>query len=1205
MSIVFPPELPISERAEELIEAIQQHQVLIVAGETGSGKSTQLPKLCLAAGFTKIGHTQPRRIAARAVAERVADELDTSVGDRVGFAVRFNDRVGPNTQIKLMTDGILLAEIQRDRQLSKYEVLIVDEAHERSLNIDFLLGYLKQLVRKRPDLKVIVTSATIDTDRFSQHFDGAPVIEVSGRTYPVEVRYRPIEEGDLTDGVCDAVQELWRETSGDTLVFCSGERDIREAAEALTALKLPNTEIFPLYARLSSAEQHRVFSGHTGRRIVLATNIAETSITVPGITSVVDPGLARISRFSARTKVQRLPIEPIAQASANQRAGRCGRISPGVCVRLYDEADFDGRPEFTEPEIQRTNLASVILQMATLRLGRPEDFPFVDRPDGRAINDGIALLEELDAVDPEREGTKRWVTPIGRTLSRLPIDPRLGRMVVEAGERGVLREVSIIAAALSVMDPRERPKEKREAAAEAHRRFVDPSSDFLSFLNLWEYVAERRSELSSGQFRRLCRREFLNWNRLREWQDVEQQIRRVTRDAGMKSSRNEAKPEQVHRALLAGLLSQIGRQDERTGEYVGPRGTRFVIAPGTPLAKRPPSWIMAAELVETHRLQARMVTRIDPQWVEELADHLVTRTYTNAHWVRERGSAVANERVLLHGLPLVVDRRVQLGRVNPDLARELFIHHALIEGEWDDDYAFRERNAEAIAQVEEMEARSRRRDLLVEAERRHSFFDERLGPDVVSARHFRSWFKKAPDDVLDLTPADLLASDEILDENLHPTTWTVGGHEFSLRYEFDPASPVDGVTVEVPVHLLHSLDPEPFTWNVPGLRPALVEATIRQLPKPIRRELVPVPATVEAVIPHMRDASGSFVEALRKHVGNRAGRVIPSDAFDLEALPRHLRPTFMVLDENGDLLAAGKDLERVRHRIDARARRVLQAGGHPLEASGLSSFPADGLPQTVQTVEDGFTVTAFPSFVDAGETVDVQLLHDELEQAEHMWAGSRRLLRLTTALPLRTLTSRIVNTTALALATSVYPTADSWIDDCVDAALDHLLEAAGGPAWEAARFRALQAWVKAKISEVLVEIADVAEEALLASQRIRSGDPAPDITRHLDRLVTTRTISEAGYNNLDLLSRSMRALELRADRAASSPQRDRMLAERAAPLDAEIEAALRRAPHHPAAHELFWMREAWLISVFAQELGTRGGASEKKIRTLLRSMIAS
>jgi ATP-dependent helicase HrpA len=760
-SISYPEELPVSQRRDEIAAAIRDHQVVIVAGETGSGKTTQLPKICLELGRGvrgMIGHTQPRRIAARSVAERIAEELATPLGDAVGYQVRFTGRVGDSTLVKLMTDGILLAETQRDRSLLAYDTIIVDEAHERSLNVDFLLGYLTQLLPRRPDLKVVITSATIDPERFSLHFGsgqdggGAPVVEVSGRTYPVEVRYRPLVEDPIEDddgetvrdqiqAICEAVDELSAEGPGDILVFLSGEREIRDTADALRRRQRPPLEVLPLYARLSAAEQHRVFAPHTGRRVVLATNVAETSLTVPGITYVVDPGTARISRYSQRLKVQRLPIEPVSRASANQRKGRCGRTSDGICIRLYSEADFDSRPEFTDPEILRTNLASVILQMAALDLGDIDAFGFVDPPDRRSVNDGVALLRELGAFEM---GAGNRLTPLGRRLAQLPVDPRLGRMILQAEVNGCVREVLIVTAVLSIQDPRERPLDKREAADAKHARFRDPESDFVTYLNLWNYLTEQQRELSSNQFRRLCRTDFLNYLRVREWQDLESQLRQIMRTMGVTLNGEPAPPAALHTSLLAGLLSHIGVRDLEKPEYIGARNARFAVSPGSTLFRRSARWVMAAELVETTRLWARDVARIEPEWAERLAGHLVRRTYSEPHWDAEAGSVRALEKVTLYGLPLVASRKVHYGRIDPALSRELFIRHALVEGDWRTRHEFFHHNRALADEVRELEERARRRDIVVDDETLFAFYDARVGADVVSARHFDTWWKRTP-----------------------------------------------------------------------------------------------------------------------------------------------------------------------------------------------------------------------------------------------------------------------------------------------------------------------------------------------------------------------------------------------------------------------------------------------------------------------------
>ncbi|MBV9921536.1 MAG: ATP-dependent RNA helicase HrpA, partial [Pseudonocardia sp.] len=886
----YPPELPVSARRADIAAAIRDHQVVIVAGETGSGKTTQIPKICLELGRGvrgMIGHTQPRRLAARTVAARIAEELHTEVGDAVGWKVRFTDQVGDDTLVKLMTDGILLAELAGDRMLRGYDTLIIDEAHERSLNIDFILGYLARLLPRRPDLKVIITSATIDPERFAKHFAeddvSAPIVEVSGRSYPVEIRYRPVvdpedpdadPDRDQLDAIADAVTELRRAGPGDILVFLPGEREIRDTADGLARHPAATgMEILPLYARQTTAEQQRVFApkqATLGRRVVLATNVAETSLTVPGIRYVIDPGLARISRYSRRLKVQRLPIEKISQASADQRAGRCGRVADGICIRLYAEDDFDARPAFTDPEILRTNLAWVVLQMIALDLGEITEFPFVDPPDARAVNDGLALLHELGALDGAA------LSPIGRALSTLPVDPRLGRMLVEADRTGCLREVLVIAAALSVQDPRERPVDQRQAADEKHARFAAEwsaggttlnadGSDFLAYLNLWRHVAERREALSGSRFRKELRAEFLHFLRIREWQDLHAQLRQAARNAGLTPNDADATApmagpasnktaDKIHISVLSGLLSQIGLREGETREYLGARGAHFMIFPSSPMAKKNPRWVMAAELVETSRLFARTVAKIQPEWIEPLAGHLVKRTYSEPHWSRKRGAAVAVERVTLHGVPIVVDRRVDYGRIDPETSRDLFIRHALVEGDWDTRHPFFHANRALLEDVEELETRARRRDLSVDEETLVAFYDARIPASVVSGRQFDSWWKKQRDKtVLDFPESMVLtARAATIDPGAYPDHVEAGGLTLPLSYAFEPGRQDDGITVDVPVAALHQVDPTPFTWQVPGLREELVTALIKTLPKNLRRQFAPAPDHARAVLARLR-----------------------------------------------------------------------------------------------------------------------------------------------------------------------------------------------------------------------------------------------------------------------------------------------------------------------------------------------------------------
>lgn len=1249
--ISYPAELPISQRRDELLDALRDHQVLVVAGETGSGKSTQLPKLCLELGRGAegwIGHTQPRRIAARAVAERVAHELESELGATVGYAVRFTDRVGDDTIVKVMTDGILLAEIQRDTSLSRYDTIIIDEAHERSLNIDFLLGYLAQLLPKRPDLKLIITSATIDTQRFSEHFADAPIIEVSGRTYPVEVRYRPLDTEpaiDQTQGICDAVEELFTEQDGDVLVFCSGEREIRDAVEALEDLGLPNTEILPLYARLSAAEQHRVFSTHGGRRVVVATNVAETSLTVPGIKAVVDTGTARISRYNRRTKVQRLPIEPISQASADQRSGRCGRIAPGIAIRLYGEDDFVGRPEFTDPEIQRTNLASVILQMTALGLGDVERFPFVDPPDTRSIRDGITLLEELDAVywrapkrrrrrgrgrsrpTPEPDAPKELaLTNTGRKLARLPIDPRLGRMLLAADAHGCLDEVLVLTAALSIQDPRERPRDQAEAAAESHRRFADDDSDFVSLLNLWGYLGERRRELSSSAFRRACRREFLHYLRIREWQDLHSQLRRVAKDIGLRRNETPADHDIIHQALLTGLLSQVGMRDRddkrdrsRDGrkrgptEYLGARGTRFAIAPGSVLARKGGSWVMAAELIETNRMWGRTAARTRPEWVEEAADHLVKRSYTDPHWDADQGAAIAKETVTLYGLPLATGRSVQWGRIDPDDARDLFIRHALIDGEWDRSHAFIDHNRERIEEVRALEARERRSDMMIGTEALVDWYSERLPENITTVRHFDRWWKRVrteTPELLQLTVADLVADDAApLDPDAFPQRWSYGDLELELHYEFDPASPDDGMTVVIPAGGLSRVDDTAFDWLVPGMRADLVTAIARGLPKQLRKALVPIPETVAEILPRLDPLRGSPVEVVRAELSRAGGVDIAPDAIRLDALPLHLRPNFRIVEDSGTVLATGGDLRALKELLDAQVRSSLDASAHDLEREGLTTWNVGEIPTRVEIEGAGHTVSAYPALVDEGESVALRLLPSRAEQAAAMWAGTRRLLMLNRPSVSKALRDLLTNDVKLTLVRSPYPSPSDWFDDVVGAAVEEIMLERDAPVWTATDWDRLLHHVRDGLprrvgrvgttsASILAQLTAV-EDLMARRSDPKFADAVVDVEVQIERLVYPGFLTGLGSRNLPRVQRYLDAMAHRLDRLPENPQRDRDVMVRIQALDRRHDQLVDAMGWTADLEDIVWRIQELRVSQFAQHLGTDGPVSDKRIRDAL------
>ncbi len=1226
-SISYPEDLPITGRRDELAETIKEHQVVIVAGETGSGKSTQLPKICLESGrgvLGFIGHTQPRRIAARSIAERIAEELAVDVGGPVGFAMRFTDQVSDETLIKVMTDGILLAEIHSDPELLRYDTIIIDEAHERSLNIDFLLGYLVQLLPRRPDLKLIVTSATIDTDRFASHFGDAPVVEVSGRTYPVEVRYRPLDDPTLNEprdqpqGICDAVLELIDESAGDILVFCSGEREIRDAADALTELELKHTEILPLYGRLSAAEQHRVFERHTGRRIVLATNVAETSITVPGVRAIVDPGTARISR-AGRTGVQRLPIEPISKASADQRAGRCGRVGPGVGIRLYSQEDFEARPEFTEPEIQRTNLSSVLLRMAALDLGDIESFPFLDPPDRRSIRQGILLLEELGAVDPHRYGSKRWLTERGQRMAQMPVDPRLARMVLAADENAALREVLVIVAALSIQDPRERPTDKEQQALEKHRRFHVPGSDLLGWLRLWEYLGEERRARSSSRFAKMCREEFLNYRRVREWQDVHGQLRQLADELRLSLNQRPADDDAVHRSILTGLLSQVGVRDPESFEYRGTRGTRFAINPGSVLFKASPPWVMAGDLVETTRLWAREVAAIDPAWVEQIGSHLVSRTHSEPWWSPERGTAVARESVTMLGLPLSADRTVPYGRIDPATSRRMFIHHALVLGEWSADHEFVERNRAALEDVEALQARLRRFDLLRSDDEIASFFEGRLPEEVVSSRHFDRWWRderSARPHLLDLSRVDLIdPSVGDVNDDAFPEVWRHGDVEMPIRYEFDPTSTHDGITVEIPVDRLDRVDPGVFEWHVPGLRAELVESLVRSLPKATRKHFIPIGETVREIVDGLEPGPEGLLASLRRELTRRSGTPIAPDAFDLDRLPAHLRPAFRVIDVEGETVAEGDDLAHLKEELHETIRTAMSGATHPVEQSGLTDWTIGQLPRRVSVGLGDNAVVAYPALVDEGDSVAVRLMATPSEQRESMWMGTRRLILLRLPSPGKLLRPLITERAKAALAVGPYESTTEWAADCMAAAIDEIVESAGGPAWDGVGFDRLVAEAKDSLHTTTMSVADAAIDALealwaagVAAEELPQGPrferAIADVKAQIDQIVFPGFIAAAGAERLPDIGRYLRAVERRLDGLPSNPQRDDERMAQVQEIEDEHRRLVEAIGPTPELVEVAWMLQELRVSLFAQQLGTKGTVSAKRIRRALAEAIA-
>jgi len=1224
--IIFPESLPVSQRKAEIQKLLSEHQVIVVAGETGSGKTTQLPKMCLELGFGNlgmIGHTQPRRIAARSVAARIAEELETELGGLVGYKVRFNDQISDDTQIKLMTDGILLAEIQNDRFLNQYSCLIIDEAHERSLNNDFILGYLKQLLPRRRDLKLIITSATIDVERFSKHFNNAPIIEVSGRTYPVEVRYRPVVEEDEQDqlqGILNAVDELQAEGRGDILIFMNGEREIRDTAEALQKQNLKHTEILPLFARLSAQEQNKIFHPSGLNRIVLATNVAETSLTVPGIKYVIDPGTARISRYSYRTKVQRLPIEPISQASANQRKGRCGRVSEGICIRLYSEEDFNSRPEFTDPEILRTNLASVILQMTALGLDDIEAFPFVDAPDKRHIQDGIKLLEELGAFEMVRTkaGEKRQLTAVGRQLAQLPVDPRLAKMLLSAVSQGALYEVMIIVAALSIQDPRERPQEKQQASDEKHRRFADKKSDFLAFLNLWRYLQEQQKELSKNQFRRQCQKDFLNYLRIREWQDIYHQIRLTVREMGLPINSEKAEYQQIHTALLSGLLSHIGLKEAEKQQYLGARNAHFAIFPNSVLFKKQPKWVMAAELVETSKLWGRMVAEIEPEWIEPLAEHLIKKSYSEPRWSKSRGAVIADEKVTLYGVPIVAARPVNYGSIDPTVSREIFIQSALVEGDWNTKHKFFKENQRLVREVEELEHKSRRRDILVDDRTLFEFYDQRIGTEVVSQKHFDTWWKKAQQkdpELLNFERSFLINDDaEQVSKLDFPNFWHQGNLKLKLTYQFEPGTDADGVTVHIPLPLLNQVEMTGFDWQIPGLREELVIALIKSLPKSYRRNFVPAPNYAQAFLSRAVPLEKPLLDTLIYELRRMTGVTVEAEHWNWEQIPSHLKMTFRVVDENGKKIAESMNLDELKFNLKDRVQESISAvADDGIEQSGLHIWSFADLPQCYEQKQRGFSVKAFPAIVDEKDAVGIKLFETEFEQAVAMQQGLRRLLLLNVPSPIKYLHEKLPNKAKLGLYFTPFGRVLDLIDDCIACAVDKLIADFGGFIWDEAGFEKLRDFVRENLNEVTVDIAQKVEQILslnhALNQRLKGkmdftmAFAFSDIKAQLAGLIYPGFVQKSGYDRLPDLQRYLQAVDKRIDKLAQDVNRDRAAMLRVEQVQQAYQQLLAKLPKSkPISDEIAeirYMIEELRVSLFAQQLGTKYQVSDKRILNMI------
>jgi ATP-dependent helicase HrpA len=1279
----YPPELPVSAARDEIARALRDHQVVIVAGATGSGKTTQLPKICLELGRTSIAHTQPRRIAARTIAERIAEEVEVPLGSAVGYKVRFTDKVSTDTQITLMTDGILLNEIHRDRLLRRYDTIIIDEAHERSLNVDFLIGYVRRILPRRPDLKVVITSATIDPESFAAHFADAsgtpaPIVEVSGRTYPVDVRYRPPleQDGDDVDAIAAALRELDREPAGDVLVFLPGEAEIRDAMDAVRGMYAKDaapTEVLPLYGRLSAAEQHRVFERSTvpgvRRRVILATNVAETSLTVPGIRYVVDTGTARISRYSHRTKIQQLPIEPISQASAQQRSGRAGRTAPGIAIRLYAEDDFATRDEFTQPEILRTSLASVILQMLSLGFGDILDFPFLTKPDARGVKAAFDLLVELGAVQDGR------LTPLGRQIARLPIDPRFARMLVEAQMTGVLPEVQAIVAGLSIPDVRERPEERREEADRLHARFADPTSDFLSLLNLWNHLQQAQRELGSSAFRRLCRSEHLNYVRVREWTDVHRQLTSLLRESGPKDRPRQgdgaADPDAVHRAILAGLLSHIGILDERASgrdtksgrggdakraplsQYVGARGARFSIFPGSGLKKKRPTAVMAAELVETSRLFARTVAEIDPAWAESLAGELAKRSLSEPHWSKSIGAAAAYEKVTLFGVEIVPRRRVQLARFDRPLARELFVRHALVEGEWDSTHldkrltAFERRNLELRRRLEKVEERERRRDILVGDEAVYRFYDARLPRDVFDARSFETWWKDASAKtprLLDMSEADLVDEASRGDERDFPARWTQGDQVLSLAYRFEPGAPDDGVTVIVPLALLAPLRPDGFDWQVPGMRDELITALLRSLPKAIRRHVVPAADWAAKLSGELAgggpESHGGLpptplLDALAARIQRVAAQPVTAADFDLERVPGHLRMSFRAVDERGRAAGSDRDLRALQDRLAGRARtsvaRSIEKSAAPrrgpaapapsdspafAERTGVTEWSFGDLPGVVDTRVAGGVVRGYPAIVDEGTSVALRIEATPEAAASTTRAGARRLILLAVPSPATYVLEHLTAAEKLALAASPYPSARALIEDARVAVADAVIARTvpSGVVRTRDDFDAARGAFSAAVVDDLFQAVSLCARILTAARDVERAvreqnsltllASLGDIKNQVAGLLPPGFVSHTGLARLAHLPRYLRGLLDRTRSLAENPGRDRQRQteyERAAALFSEAGGTIplpSDAPG-PLAHTR-WLLEEYRVSLFAQSLGTAEPVSLQRIQKALQ-----
>ena len=1225
----YPEQLPVSARREEILKIIAENQVTILCGETGSGKTTQIPKMCLELGRGVdglIGHTQPRRLAARSVATRIAEELQSELGTHVGYKVRFHEKQNDATYIKLMTDGILLAEIRSDRFLNQYDTLIIDEAHERSLNIDFILGYLRWLLPRRKDLKVIITSATIDPERFSKHFNNAPIIEVSGRTFPVDIHYRPLvtddkedKDRDMIEAVVEAAEELHRAGPGDILVFFSGEREIREAAEALRKSQPSTTEVLPLFSRLSNAEQNRIFHPSGRHRIILSTNVAETSLTVPGIKYVIDTGVARISRYSWRSRVQRLPIEAISQASANQRSGRCGRVSDGIAIRLYSEEDFNHRDEFTTPEILRTNLASVILMMSTLNLGKIDQFPFVEPPDSRMVRDGFKLLYEIGAVDGDYK-----VSALGRRLAHLPIDTRLGRMLLAGHDEGALREVLIIVSALAIQDPRERPLDKQQAADEKHNRFKDKKSDFISYLLLWNYYQEKQKELSQGQLRRLCKKEFLSYMRMREWFDTHKQLRMSLQNAKIKENTQKASADAIHRSLLTGLLGHIGFQEEKR-EYLGANNRKFHIFPGSGLSKKPPKWVMAAELVETSRLYARTVAAIQPQWVEQIGKHLLRHHYSEPRWEKKPAQVGASERTSLYGITITPQRRINFGPIDGVVSRQIFIRHALVYGEYQCKAPFFLHNLRLVEDIETLEAKSRRRDILVDEDTLYDFYDQRLPQYIYSGKAFEKWRKKVESE----NPETLFLSRELLmqrddshvDHNQYPDHLTVQGMQLPLRYHFEPGRKDDGVTVRVPFTALGQLKSAPFEYLVLGMMEEKITYFIRSLPKQVRKQFVPAPEYAKACMESIQVSEVSetpFVSVVAHQLHRMTGNEIDSQILKRIVFEDHLLMRFEVVDESGKVIKAGRDLEQLKGITRKKtSERISQQKTNTIEREGITSWDFGKLPETVIVDSMGMKIKAWVALVDRGDSVAIKLF-DSAEKAQQQ-TGLLKLLILACNKEHRYLKSNLPNIQKHCLQYASTGKCEELKQSIIKNTFRLCFDVNNFNCTDQQTFESHLAEHREKLVSQATDICHQLDTILTFHHKVKKAlkgninpawlDALSDITEHLNSLIYVGFLDALDMHELRQYPRYLKGLQRRVDKLMENSHKDRGLRLQIQAHWQTYQAFINKkniqhTPQHKLAlQEYRWMLEEFRISLFAQELGTALPISEKRLKKRWREIM--